>query len=58
MKELIEEVGELYASFIVDAQSQYEKGNKAAGMRARKVSLEIEALMKKFRRISLEASKK
>ena len=34
-----------------------ENGNKAAGTRARKASLEIEKAMKEFRKASLEASK-
>ena len=34
-----------------------ENGNKAAGTRARKSSLEIEKTMKEFRKASLEASK-
>ena len=40
-----------------DAALQIEKGNKAAGTRARKASLELEKLMKEFRKASLEASK-
>ncbi|MDL2305345.1 histone H1, partial [Bacteroides sp. OttesenSCG-928-D19] len=35
-----------------------EKGNKAAGTRARKASLEMEKMLKDFRKKSLEASKK
>ena len=35
-----------------------KKGNKAAGTRARKTSLELEKLMKEFRKLSLEESKK
>ena len=41
-----------------DAEAQAVKGNKAAGTRARKASLEIEKVMKEFRKVSLEASKK
>ena len=37
---------------------QLENGNKAAGTRARKASLEIEKTMKEFRKASLEDSKK
>ena len=37
---------------------RFENGNKAAGTRARKASLEIEKAMKEFRKASLEASKK
>jgi len=37
---------------------QYLHNNKAAGTRARKASLELEKLMKEFRKVSLEESKK
>lgn len=57
MNELIEKIKELNAAFTTDAALQIEKGNKAAGTRARKASLEIEKLMKEFRKASLEASK-
>ncbi len=57
MKELIEKVAALYAEFEKDAKAQLENGNKAAGTRARKSSLEIEKAMKEFRKASLEASK-
>ena len=49
---------ELYAAFEKDANAQLENGNKAAGTRARKASLEIEKTMKEFRKASLEDSKK
>ena len=58
MKELLEKVNESFKAFIEDANLQIEKGNKAAGTRARKSSLEIEKAMKEFRKISLEESKK
>ena len=57
MKELVEQIQELYAAFATDAALQVEKGNKAAGTRARKASLELEKLMKEFRKVSLEAAK-
>ena len=57
MKELIEKIGTAYAEFEKDASAQVENGNKAAGTRARKASLEIEKLMKEFRKASLETSK-
>ena len=57
MKELVEKVAELYAAFEKDAKAQVENGNKAAGTRARKASLEIEKAMKAFRKASLEAAK-
>ena len=57
MKELIEQVAALFADFEKDAKAQLENGNKAAGTRARKASLEIEKAMKAFRKASLEAAK-
>ena len=58
MNELIAKIKELEAAFLKDAEAQAVKGNKAAGTRARKASLEIEKVMKEFRKDSLEASKK
>ena len=58
MKELIEKVAELYAAFEKDAKAQAENGNKAAGTRARKASLDLEKVLKEFRKASLEDSKK
>lgn len=57
MKDLIEKIEAAYAVFTKDAVAQAENGNKAAGTRARKASLEIEKLMKEFRKSSLESSK-
>ena len=57
MKELVEQITVAFETFIKDANSQVQKGNKAAGTRARKASLEIEKAMKAFRKASLEASK-
>ena len=58
MKELIEKAAALAEAFHKDATPQLENGNKAAGARARKASLELEKLMKAFRKETLEASKK
>lgn len=58
MNELIAKIKEAYTAFLTDADLQAEKGNKAAGTRARKASLEVEKLMKEFRKVSLESSKK
>ncbi|WLD23314.1 histone H1 [Flavobacterium dauae] len=57
MQELIEKINESYEAMKADAELQAEKGNKAAGTRARKASLELEKLLKEFRKASLEASK-
>lgn len=58
MKELIEKINAGFETFKTDAELQIEKGNKAAGTRARKASLEIEKLLKEFRKTSLNESKK
>jgi hypothetical protein len=57
MKELVKNLDELFAAFAKDAAAQVENGNKAAGLRARKVSLEIEKSLKEFRKVSVEAAK-
>ena len=58
MNELISKIKELSNSLLEDAALQAEKGNKAAGTRARKASLELEKVLKEFRKVSLEESKK
>ena len=44
--------------FLQMLRFRLKKNNKAAGARARKASLELEKLMKEFRKLSLEESKK
>ena len=58
MNELIAKIKELNEALLVDATAQVEKGNKADGTRARKASLELEKVLKEFRKVSLEESKK
>lgn len=58
MESLVQKIQEAYEAFKADAALQVEKGNKAAGTRARKASLELEKLMKEFRKASLEQAKK
>ena len=58
MNEFLTQIQDVYAAFSTDAVLQIEKNNKAAGTRARKASLELEKLMKEFRKLSLEESKK
>lgn len=58
MNELIAKIKELNEALLIDAAAQVEKGNKAAGTRARKASLELEKLLKEFRKVSLEEAKK
>jgi len=57
MKELIEKINAEIENFQKDAAAQLEKGNKAAGTRARKASLELANLLKEFRKASIEFSK-
>ena len=58
MNDLVAKIKELSNAFFTDAELQAEKGNKAAGTRARKASLELEKLLKEFRKASMEDSKK
>ena len=58
MNELIAKIKELNEAVWTDATAQAEKGNIAAGTRARKASLELEKVLKEFRKVSLEESKK
>ena len=58
MNELIAKIKEMSDALVVDATAQAEKGNKAAGTRARKASLEVDKVLKEFRKVSLEDSKK
>lgn len=55
--EILDLIKQTYAAFIVDAEVQSEKGNKAAGARARKAALELSKQFKEFRKVSLESSK-
>ena len=53
---LVEKINAAYAVFAENAYKQLA-GNKAAGARARKSSLELEKLLKEFRKVSVEAGK-
>lgn len=57
MKNTVNKFYELVDAFKTDVDSQVEKANKAAGVRARKASLEMEKLLKEFRKKSLAKSK-
>lgn len=56
MNETLNQIETLTTSFLKDARSQLDKGNKAAGLRARRASLELEPLLKLFRKLSLAAA--
>lgn len=57
MKELIEKINAEFEAFTADANLQVEKGNNAAGTRARKSTLELSKLFKEFRKVSVDAAK-
>lgn len=57
MQDLVSKLKADFEAFIKDAELQIEKGNKAAGTRARKASLDIEKSLKTFRKASLDATK-
>ena len=57
MKTIVEKINAGFEAFAKDAAAQVESGNKAAGARARKASLEIEKLLKEFRKESIAAAK-
>ena len=57
MKQLVEKINAQIELFQVNAKLQVEKGNKAAGTRARKAALELSKLLKEFRKESVEATK-
>ena len=57
MRELVDQIKAEYEVFAQNAEAQVEKGNKAAGARARKAALTLMKLMKDFRKESVEAAK-
>ncbi len=57
MQTLVNSINEQIVAFQENAKQQVETGNKAAGGRARKASLELEKLLKQFRKQSIEAGK-
>ena len=57
MKELVNQIKAEYEVFAQNAEAQVEKGNKAAGARARKAALNLMKAMKEFRKQSVEATK-
>ena len=58
MNVLIEKINAEIKTFKAESASLLEKGIKAAGPRARKSILELEKLLKEFRKVSVEAVKK
>lgn len=58
MTELVARITDAMDHFAENANNSIMKGNKAAAARARKASLEIEKLLKEYRKMSIEANKK
>ena len=57
MKKLVEKIAAEYAEFAKNAEAQVVKGNKAAGLRARKAALALKELLVEFRKESVKAGK-
>ncbi len=57
MKKLLPEIHKQIDAFKENADLQFNKGNKAAGTRARKAALELSKQLKEFRKKSVEAAK-
>ncbi|MCR5352654.1 MAG: histone H1 [Bacteroidales bacterium] len=58
MKALLEKIYAEASAFGKDAALQLNKGNKAAGARARKAALELMKDLKEFRKVSVAEAKK
>ncbi len=57
MKKLVDQIKAEYDVYAKNADAQVEKGNKAAGARARKAALNLMKLLKDFRKVSVEEAK-
>ncbi len=57
MKLLVEQIQSTIEEFTTNVTQQVDSGNKAAGVRARKSTLELEKLMKEFRKVSVTYTK-
>ena len=58
MEKLVAKIKEEINDFVVNADAQVEKGNKAAGARARKAALALMKDLKEFRKVSVAEAKK
>lgn len=58
MKELFDSIQVKMVELTHDMDLNVRNGNKAAGVRARKASLDLEKLLKQYRKESLESTKK
>ena len=53
---MVTKIKELSEAFVKDAMKA-QRGNKAAGVRSRKTSLELDKLSKEYRKVSLDWGK-
>lgn len=58
MEIILQDIFMAFENFKKDATANIEKGNKAAGTRARKTSNEIAKMLKSYRALSVENDKK
>ena len=58
MEKLVAQIKKELDEFVVNADAQVVKGNKAAGARARKAALELMKDLKEFRKVSVAEAKK
>ena len=58
MKNLVAQIKAEIEAFVVNADAQVEKGNKAAGARARKAALDLMKDLNEFRKVSVTEAKK
>ena len=58
MEKILQDIFSAFENFKKDATANIEKGNKAAGTRARKTSNEITKMLKAYRALSVENDKK
>ncbi|MBO5635601.1 MAG: histone H1 [Bacteroidales bacterium] len=58
MEKLVAQIKAEIEAFVVNADAQVEKGNKAAGARARKAALDLMKDLKEFRKVSVTEAKK
>lgn len=58
MKELYNSIQAQMIIFSKELNDNVNKGNKSAGVRARRATLELEKLFKQYRKESIEAAKK
>ena len=58
MENLVAKIKEEINVFVENADAQVEKGNKAAGARARKAALDLMKDLKEFRKVSVAEAKK